>query len=71
MIFPLPGPLPSEPSMSTPTKTSPVGAAHKQAGEGVDEASENLVDSNSWGTCPRTELVNKPKIEAKMGGNFL
>ena len=50
MIFPLPGPLPSEPSMSTPTKTSPVGAAHKQAGEGVDEASENLVDSSSWGT---------------------
>ncbi|MEC9112177.1 MAG: hypothetical protein VYC72_03140 [Verrucomicrobiota bacterium] len=57
--------------MSTPTKTSPVGAAHKQAGEGVDEASENLVDSSSWGTCPRTELINKPKIEAKMGGNCL
>ena len=50
MIFPLPGPLPNEPSMSTPTKTSPVGAAHKQAGEGVDEESENLVDSSSWGT---------------------
>ena len=48
-IFPLPGPFPSEPSISTPTKTSPVGAAQRHAGQGVICGPESIVDLSSEG----------------------
>jgi hypothetical protein len=53
--LPLPGPFPSDPSISTPTNTSPVGAVHRQAGQGVTSGPENRRDSSSGGVWAETE----------------
>jgi len=43
MICPFPASLPKDPIMSTPTKTSPVGATARHAGLGVTSGPTNLV----------------------------
>ena len=66
MILPLPGPLPSDPSRSTPTKTSPLGAAQRQAGLGVMSLPENRVAVSSDGafaTAIPAAAATKLRIE--------
>ncbi len=47
----MPGSLPNDPIISTPTYTSPVGATAKQAGLGVMSGPVNGVIFNSGGFC--------------------
>jgi hypothetical protein len=53
--------LPNEPFKSTPTKTSPVGAAQRQAGQGVRSAPEKRDDSSPGGTAAEPMAADERK----------
>ena len=53
----------NDPSISTPTKTSPVAAAQRHAGQGVIFGPENRTDSSSGGTSALAIVKEKARIE--------
>ena len=58
--------LPSEPCLSTPTKTSPVGAAQMTAGHGVMSGPAKMLVSRSEGTVV---LPAKPMPTSRVDTN--